>query len=238
MSRYSRTPSEHNPAPNRRFEGTAGKLRSPVPRPLRGRAAPQAKRCASRSKSAAFSKSEKMMNWNVFKEETNFEEIIFDLTKRSIAIVLESDLEEKSFSAFAFNCSSYHGDISLSFGVNPGYEDKRKRARLYPPDWEYEVMECSIKEIGDLWEAQYIPIQSKHQEFTESHEDIENFCEGFLNSLRKVMVRLEKQGVIKKLNQESVWTLVTEIDADTGEEEQLLEKARREYAQQGAAPDA
>jgi hypothetical protein len=35
----------HQPLwPNRRFEGTAGKLRLPVPRPLRGRAAPQAKR--------------------------------------------------------------------------------------------------------------------------------------------------------------------------------------------------
>ena len=32
------------PWPNRRFEGTAGKQSLPVPRPLRGRAAPQAKR--------------------------------------------------------------------------------------------------------------------------------------------------------------------------------------------------
>jgi hypothetical protein len=32
------------PWPNRRFEGTAGKRCLPVPRPLRGRAAPQAER--------------------------------------------------------------------------------------------------------------------------------------------------------------------------------------------------
>ena len=37
----------YNPSPNRRFEGTAEKLRFSVPRRLRRRAAPQAKRWAS-----------------------------------------------------------------------------------------------------------------------------------------------------------------------------------------------
>ncbi|MBS1173951.1 MAG: hypothetical protein H6R05_82 [Burkholderiaceae bacterium] len=42
------TSSSLRPMPNPRFEGTAGKRSLPVPRPLRGRAAPQAERYASR----------------------------------------------------------------------------------------------------------------------------------------------------------------------------------------------
>lgn len=41
--------------PNHRFEGTAGKLRLPVPRRLRLRAAPQAKRWASRNPAMSYS---------------------------------------------------------------------------------------------------------------------------------------------------------------------------------------
>jgi len=37
------------PVPNPRFEGTAGKLRFPVPRGLRPRAAPQAERWPSQT---------------------------------------------------------------------------------------------------------------------------------------------------------------------------------------------
>ena len=171
------------------------------------------------------------MNWNQFNEENNFEEIIFKLTEKSIMLVQASSLPEKKFSAFAFNCSSFYGDISLSFGIDPGYEDEEKQNRLYPPDWEYEVMGENVKEVGALWEATYDPIQEKYQEITESSDGdaLEAFGNGFLTSLRRVMVRLEKQGTLQKLSDQPVWTLVTEIDADTEEEEQLLEKERKTY---------
>jgi hypothetical protein len=39
------------------------------------------------------------------------------------------------------------------------------------------------------------------------------------------MVRLEKEGLLKNM-----WTLVTEIDEDTEEEERLLQQARESYA--------
>ena len=43
------------------------------------------------------------------------------------------------------------------------------------------------------------------------------------------MVRIEMEGWLKKLSDKPVWTLITEIDADTEKEGQFLEKERREY---------
>ena len=103
---------------------------------------------------------------------------------------------------------------------------------LYPPDWEYEAIEDHIKDIGELWKAVYAPVEEKYREITSSsgNDELEEFSNGFLTSLRKVMVRLEKQGALQKLSGgKPVWTLVTEIDADTEEEEQLLEEERKAY---------
>ena len=91
-----------------------------------------------------------MMKWSEFEKAHDFENLIFDLTQRSIVLAMAADLPHKHFAAFAFSCSSYCGDISLSFGVDPGYEDKRRRHRMYPPDWEYEVMEGEVEAIGAL----------------------------------------------------------------------------------------
>jgi len=116
------------------------------------------------------------MKWDQFNKETKFEELIFELTSKSILLIQESSLPEKNFSAFAFNCFSLHGDILLSLGVNPGYEAplsesdiveislglrvnpddlRNKKNRLYPPDWEYELIEHEIPKIGDIWKARY-----------------------------------------------------------------------------------
>jgi hypothetical protein len=51
-----------------------------------------------------------------------------------------------------------------------------------------------------------------------------------LASLRRVMVRLERQGTLGGLSDKSIWTLVTETDADTPEEERLLQQERKRNA--------
>ena len=167
------------------------------------------------------------MRWIEFERENKFEDLVLDLTNSSIAMIAVANIPDKCFSAFAFNCSSLYGDISLSFGVNPGYEDEKGKSRLYPPDWEYEVMQSIIKEVGELWEASYAPVQAKYEEIIESLDDCESFSNGFLHSLRRVMVRLERQGSLQALGNKPVWTLVTEIDADTRHEERLLEQERK-----------
>ncbi len=166
------------------------------------------------------------MTWDEFQAETGFEELVFDLTKQSFAILRRSKFADQTFSAFAFNCHSYYGDCSLSFGVNPGFEDDEETIRFYPPDWEHECMEVDVPEIGAIWRERYQPVQRRYEELMKSKNDFGN---GFLTSLRRVMVRLELEGVIPTLNPGGeVWTLVTEIDANTKKEEQLLEKMRRE----------
>ncbi len=171
-----------------------------------------------------------MMKWSEFEKAHDFENLIFDLTQRSIVLAMAADLPHKHFAAFAFSCSSYCGDISLSFGVDPGYEDKRRRHRMYPPDWEYEVMEGEVEAIGALWAASYAPVQDAYSALTEAEDDCDAFCEGFMQSLRRVMVRLERAGALKPLGDQPIWTLVTEIDADTRAEEKLLEKERARQA--------
>ena len=59
------------------------------------------------------------------------------------------------------------------------------------------------------------------------------FAEGFLDTLRRVMVRLEQQAfaplrTAPLRTTPEFWTLVTEVDADTDEEERLLAACRQQ----------
>ena len=51
--------------------------------------------------------------------------------------------------------------------------------------------------------------------------------EGYLHSLRKTMVRLETSRAFEQIKTcTPFWTVVTQVDADTDEEERLLEQVR------------
>jgi hypothetical protein len=52
--------------------------------------------------------------------------------------------------------------------------------------------------------------------------------EGYLHSLRKTMVRLETRHAFDQIKTcVPFWTVVTQVDADTDEEERLLEQVRQ-----------
>ncbi len=168
------------------------------------------------------------MNWNEFEKKYEFENVVFELTKKSLIILGQSKKFNKiKFGAFAFNCQN-GGSISLSFDADTKV-DLRKEG-YYPPDWTNEVMESDLPEIGLLWEEKYKPIEesfSKIIDETDDYDFIDLFVEDFLNSLRKIMIKLENQQEFNNINTtNNFWTLVTQVDADTDNEEELLENLR------------
>jgi len=167
------------------------------------------------------------MNWIAFEKDYNFEKTVFELTNESLDIIAESeDFKDQIFGAFAFNCVS--GDISLSFDTSTGIDLRKEN--YYPPDWTNEVMESDIEEIQELWQNKYGHIQRSFNEIIAHHEDevIDEFEAGYLNSLRRIMVNLENSNAFGKIKtSEEFWTLVTQVDADTEQEEKLLDEVRK-----------
>lgn len=162
-------------------------------------------------------------------KKTDFENTVFNLTKKSLEILgCSEDFKDKEFGAFTFNCVSYGGYISLSFDVDTNVNLKEKG--YFPPDWTNEVMECDVTEIGDLWKKDYSSIQQEYEKIVNADDfDDDEFEKGYLNSLRKVLVRLENENAFSVIKTKpNFWTLVTQIDADTDEEEEKLEQVRRE----------
>ena len=171
------------------------------------------------------------MEWKAFEQKTDFENTVFNLTKKSLEILGNNEeFKDKEFGAFAFNCVGSGGVVSLSFDMDTSVNLKEKG--YYPPDWTNEVMECDVAEIGNLWKQIYSPIQKEFEAITDTddYDFIDEFEEGYLNSLRKVLVRLENENAFSAIRTKSqFWKLVTRVDADTDEEEEKLEQVRREF---------
>lgn len=127
---------------------------------------------------------------------------------------------------FAFNCSAYYGDIVLSLATDPEVKAKGD----YPPDWRYEVIAQEVPAVAELWQLEYAPVAQAFFARQDAHDEVTFavFAEGFLDTLRRVMVRLEQQAFAPLRTTPEFWTLVTEVDADTDEEERLLAACRQQ----------
>ena len=166
-----------------------------------------------------------LTSWSEFSREHDLESRLFILTEQSLALIAQASFVEP-FSAFAFTCSAYYGDIVLSLATDPEVKAKG----YYPPDWRYEVIEQAVPAVGELWQREYTPISRAYLAHQNAHDDatFAEFAEGFLGTLRRVMVCLERQQAFAVLpTTPELWTLVTEVDADTDEEERLLDLCRQ-----------
>lgn len=163
-------------------------------------------------------------DWQTFEAAYQFEDSVLRLASASLQLLAESDFKDQAFSAFAFNAVSFP-TISLSLDTRP---DNRE-LEYYPPDWSNECIEVDVPAIGQLWEQGYGPIADALGELIERVDDdlLDAIDEGYMHSLRKVMVRLETGGAFDRIRTcPRFWTLVTQVDADTDEEERLLDQAR------------
>ena len=163
-------------------------------------------------------------DWQTFEAAHQFEDTVFRLASASLQLLGQSEFREHAFSAFAFNAVSFP-TLSLSFDTRAD----NKELEYYPPDWSNECMEADVPAIGQLWDEGYATIAEALGELMERADDelLDAIEAGYLHSLRKVMVRLETNrafGSIKTCPR--FWTLVTQVDADTDEEERLLDQAR------------
>ena len=164
------------------------------------------------------------MDWQTFEAAHQFEDTLFRLAGTSLQLLGESDFKDQAFSAFAFNAVSFP-TISLSLDTRP---DNRELA-YYPPDWSNECIEADVPAIGLLWEQGYATIADALSELMERADDdsLDAIDAGYMHSLRKVMVRLETSGAFGSIKTcPRFWTVVTQVDADTDEEERLLDQAR------------
>ena len=164
------------------------------------------------------------MDWQTFEAAHQFEDTMFRLASESLQLLGESDFGNQAFSAFAFNAVSFPA-ISLSFDTRAD----NKELEYYPPDWSNECMEADVPAIGQLWDEGYETIAEALGELMERADDesLDAIDEGYMHSLRNVMVRLETSRAFDSIKTcPRFWTLVTQIDADTDEEERLLDQAR------------
>lgn len=167
-----------------------------------------------------------LSDWAAFAREHDLENRLFDWTQQSLALIAQVAWGEP-FSAFAFTCSAYYGDIVLSLATDP----EVKAHGDYPPDWRYEVIAQAVPAVAELWQREYDPIAHAFLARQDAHDEaaFAAFAEGFLDTLRRVMVRLERQQAFARLSTTpEFWTLVTEVDADTDEEECLLAACRQQ----------
>lgn len=163
------------------------------------------------------------MDWQTFEAAWQFEETVYRLTRASLQLLGESAFKDQAFSAFAFNASL--PTISLSVDTRPD----NKELEYYPPDWSNECIEVDVPAIGALWEQGYATIADAFGELIERVDDeqLDAIDAGCMHSLRKVMVRLETSRAFDHIKTcPRVWTLVTQVDADTDEEERLLDQVR------------
>ena len=59
-----------------------------------------------------------LSDWAAFAREHDLENRLFDWTQQSLALIAQVAWGEP-FSAFAFTCSAYYGDIVLSLATDP-----------------------------------------------------------------------------------------------------------------------
>lgn len=163
-------------------------------------------------------------DWQTFEAAHQFEDTVFRLASEALRLLGQSEFREQAFSAFAFNAVSFP-TLSLSFDTRAD----NKELEYYPPDWSNECMEADVPAIGQLWDEGYETIAEALGELMERADDelLDAIEAGYMHSLRKVMVRLETSRAFDSIKtRPRFWTLVTQIDADTDEEERLLDQVR------------
>jgi hypothetical protein len=154
--------------------------------------------------------------WSEFLAETGFEPLVRDLALQTLEAAGQAWPGGAPWAGFAFNCSSAWGFLHISLSRLPA------RAAMEPPDWEHECAEADLPETAGLWNARYEPVRLRYEQACAANSAYPN---AFLHSLRRVMARLEQEGVFEP--HPGIRLLVTEVDADTVAEEAELARMRQ-----------
>lgn len=153
--------------------------------------------------------------WDEFADEVGFESEVLALAMYTLTSVELAWPHRVPLKGFAFNVWSADGAISISVSAHP------RSALLDPPDWEHECVETELADVALAWRQRYAPIQAQYQ----ARFVYPDYARGFLGSLRRVLVRMERLGAFA--SHPEIRTLVTEVDADTEAEARALDEVRR-----------
>lgn len=158
--------------------------------------------------------------WADFIASTQFESLVRELSLRTLAQARLAWPACGPLAGFAFNCSSAWGDVHISLAFNPA-----RAAGWEPPDWEHECAEAELAAVAQLWRERYEPVRQRYEAERARHDA---YPEAFLHSLRRVLVGMELDGVFADCP--GIRLLVTEVDADTEEEEAALAQVRNDMS--------
>ena len=174
-----------------------------------------------------------MQNWQQYESQYQIEALLYDLCIQAIQIMAKES-EGTVINGIALNVHSYYGTCGLSFNRAENGEDGSflRENDIQPPDWSDEWNEAVYQTFKPFEEKHRYAIADIMLELENKNLDaeFEAFGNGFLYTCRRVMSRLRQNKAFEKYANISnnCWYLVTEIDADTEEEERLLEEVYQE----------
>ena len=178
------------------------------------------------------------------------EDILFELSLKIIKLFAEEHHGE-NFYAFGFDVNTDYGEVLLCFNTEESFQ---KTAKNYIEKWNYseDDLESLRMSFGD-WEYHGINLDYSHEWYpwvqkrkeienyisalfdndnTSSADDIaiiesEKFSEAFLETIIKVLIRLEKNNIFDELNMdENFMTLIVNHDEDEEKSINRIEKIR------------
>lgn len=166
--------------------------------------------------------------WRELEREYQMEQRVYDMTLKALKVI-KYKLGDIPICAFAFCADGYFGDLTLAYHIYDGEVDGDvlKENYRYPSEWSHE-MDSQLEELVDIEFRNIIGdriYQLQEQSVAEGLGD--NIAEAYLNSLRRVMKRLEDDKAFDAVStSQNLWLVVTEVDSDTKEEAHKLREVR------------
>ena len=179
-----------------------------------------------------------MQTWQQYETEHHIETLLYTLCTQAVRVMLQ-EANGAWINGIALNVHSYYGTCFLSYNATAETESGATLPadQLDPPNWSDEINEAVYALFHQGYEEPHrYAIHDIMAKLAAQPDDMATFYafgDGFLHTCRRVMARLYHNGVFA--SQPNIapdcLLLVTEIDADTDEEQRLLAEVFRETAQ-------
>ena len=178
-----------------------------------------------------------MQTWQQYETEHQIENRLYGLCSRAVEI-MTSEAGDAQINGIALNVHSYYGTCFLSYNAaeEPQSGQSLRSDGIEPPDWSDEINDAVYQVFKENYEEPHrYAIHNIMEKLSVQPDDaaFAAFGDGFLHSCRRVMARLYHDGVFARYPNIATdcLLLVTEIDADTEEEQRLLAEVFQETAQ-------
>lgn len=162
------------------------------------------------------------------------ESVLLNLTEASIR-TFAAEHREESFYAFGFDCHACYGDILLCLNTeadflkvsqeyitkyNYGPEDLAGLKRNFG-DWQYQGFNLEQSNWDAIWGPHRMAVDEYISSDDTADEDIDIFIEKFLRMVCRVLLQIERSGVLDSIIQRDEGFFSQVVDHDEGEDEAI-----------------